>query len=95
MFRFDRQIFYDRFNQTFGAPGSSVESGLTALLNQIEADDANWANIYWIAYGLATFKWETGHTFQPVTVRYAIACVVRTRQSFAANHLLDRKASSR
>lgn len=67
MFRFDRQIFYDRFNQTFGAPGPSVESGFTALLNQIEADDANWANIYWIAYGLATFKWETGHTFQPVT----------------------------
>jgi hypothetical protein len=69
MFRFDRQIFSDQFTQQFGAPNSSAKSGLTAVLDQIEQDDANWANIYCIAYGLATFKWETGHTFQPITER--------------------------
>jgi putative chitinase len=67
MLRFDRQIFSNQFTQKFGAPSSSVQSGLNALLNQIEPDDTNWANIYCIAYGLATFKWETANTFHPVT----------------------------
>lgn len=73
MFRFDRQIFSDQFTQQFGAPNSSAQSGLTAVLDQIEQDDANWANIYCIAYGLATFKWETGHTFQPITERGTVS----------------------
>jgi hypothetical protein len=69
MFRLDRQVFSDNFTQQFGAPNSSAQAGLTAVLDQIEQDDANWANIYCVAYGLATFKWETGHTFQPITER--------------------------
>jgi hypothetical protein len=67
MFRFDRQIFSDQFTQQFGVPNSSAQAGLTVVLDQIEQDDSNWANIYCIAYALATFKWETGHTFQPIT----------------------------
>ena len=69
MFRFNREIFLSQFAQEFGGPGASAQSGLAALLDQIEADDSNWANLYSLAYGLATFKWETGHTFQPVTER--------------------------
>lgn len=69
MFRFDRQIFSDQFTQKFAAPTSSAQSGLNAVLDRIEPDDVNWANIYCIAYGLATFKWETGDTFQPITER--------------------------
>jgi hypothetical protein len=61
MFRFDRQIFSDQFAQRFVTPNSNMQAGLTAVLDQIEQDAANWANIYCIAYGLATFKWETGH----------------------------------
>jgi predicted chitinase len=69
MFKFDRQLFFDNFTKKFGPPGSSARSGLTVILDKVEQDDSNWANIYSLAYGLATFKWETGHTFQPVTER--------------------------
>lgn len=73
MFSFDRQIFSAQFTQNFGAPTSGAQAGLTALLDQIEQDDVNWANVYCIAYGLATFKWETGDTFQPITERGSVS----------------------
>jgi predicted chitinase len=69
MFKFDRQIFIDNFTRQFGGPSASAQSGLTEILDRVEQDDVNWANLYCLAYGLATFKWETGHTFQPVTER--------------------------
>jgi hypothetical protein len=63
MFKFDREVLWDNFKQKFGAPASSTQSGLIAILDQVEQDNANWANVYSLAYGLATFKWELAIRF--------------------------------
>jgi putative chitinase len=51
--------------QQFGALTKEAQAGLLTLLGFIEADsqiqDSRWA-----AYMLATAKWETGQTFQPI-----------------------------
>ena len=67
--RFDRQIFFDEYTKAFGAPSERAQEGIAFLLDQIEPDEKNWANLYCIAYGLATFKWETANTFQPIVER--------------------------
>lgn len=49
----------------------SAESkeGLSSVLDQIEQDSVNFDNIDQTAYALATFKWETAHTFKPICER--------------------------
>jgi putative chitinase len=65
----DRASFLAGYLKAFGAPANSQLDGLNFLIDKIEADDQNWASIQQVSYGLATFKWETGHTFEPVTER--------------------------
>jgi len=66
---FDRDTFFALYTTAFGSPGDGVRNGLTFLLDRIEADDVSWTNVYCLAYALATFKWETANTFQPITER--------------------------
>ena len=40
--------------------------GVNFILDQIEQDTTNWQNIDQIAYALATFDWETAHSFHPI-----------------------------
>jgi hypothetical protein len=35
----------------------------------VEQDATNWRSISQVAYGLATFRWETGRTYEPVHER--------------------------
>lgn len=67
--RFNREIFFAEYTKAFGAPNEGTQKGITFLLDQIEADEKNWPNLYCVAYGLATFKWETANTFQPIAER--------------------------
>ena len=50
----------------FYAPTAVAGDGLTTVLGRMVADADDWTNLPALAYALATFKWETAHTFQPV-----------------------------
>lgn len=65
MFKFDRDKFVHRFRELFGPLTQTQVSGLEFLLGKIE-EDSRWEDLRDIAYSLATFKWETAHTFQPI-----------------------------
>lgn len=66
MFQFNFDTFMGSFRSAFPPPYTKMTAGLQFVLGKIGEDNDNWANLSQIAYGLATFKWETGHTFQPV-----------------------------
>jgi putative chitinase len=52
---------------TFYSPSTTADmSGLSTVLGMIQADTATWDNVNQIAYALATIKWETSHTFNPI-----------------------------
>jgi len=51
--------------QQFGTLAEDQQAGLLALLGFLEADD-QITDLRWAAYCLATAKWETGQTFEPV-----------------------------
>ena len=69
MFKFNRKKFFDAYRKRFGALTQNLVDALEFLLGQIEqdtrfgktADDRRQ-----LAYCLATFKWETAHTFKPI-----------------------------
>ena len=65
MFQFDRDRFVHRFRDVFGPLTQAQVSALDSLLGKIE-QDSRFEDICDIAYTLATFKWETAHTFQPI-----------------------------
>ncbi len=66
---FDRSRFFNSYGQQFGNPSATAQQGLTTLLDQLDSDTDNWDNLNQIAYGFATFKWETANTFQPIHER--------------------------
>ena len=66
---YNRDVFWDQFAKAFTTPAPSVKDGLNYLLDRIEQDTASWPNIRCVAYGLATFQWETAGTFQPAIER--------------------------
>jgi hypothetical protein len=68
-FAFDETQFFDSYKQQFGSPLRQAEQGLKTLLAAVARDPENWASIDQLAYGFATFKWETAHTFQPIFER--------------------------
>ena len=70
-FEINREDFWSEYHQQFGAANQSVTDGLNAILDQICPDETCWDNFNQIAYALATFKWETAGTFQPITERGA------------------------
>lgn len=66
---FDRDRFFECYGQQFGTPSPTAQQGLQSLLDQIATDADNWDNLNQLAYGFATFKWETANTFQPIHER--------------------------
>ncbi len=69
MFVFDRAKFYDAFRERFGPLTQSLVDALNFLLDKVEADQripTTDAGRRQLAYILATFKWETQHTFLPI-----------------------------
>jgi hypothetical protein len=69
MFTFDRKKFFDAYRVRFGALTQNIVNALEFLLGQIEADKrfgTTDTDRRQLAYCLATFKWETAHTMEPI-----------------------------
>ncbi len=69
MFTFDRKKFFDAYRDRFGALTQDLVDALEFLLSRIEQDTrfgATDTDRRELAYCLATFKWETAHTFRPI-----------------------------
>lgn len=69
MFKFDRKKFFDAYRNRFGALSQALVDAFEFLLSQIEQDKrfgTTGADRRQIAYCLATFKWETAHTMEPI-----------------------------
>ena len=69
MFVFDRKKFFDGYRKTFGPLTQDLVNALEFLLSQLEKDarfPGTDAGRRQISYCLATFKWETAHTLQPI-----------------------------
>ncbi|MGC2238192.1 MAG: glycoside hydrolase family 19 protein [Pyrinomonadaceae bacterium] len=69
MFTFDRKKFFDAYRVRFGALTQNLVNALEFLLGQIEADKrfgTTDTDSQQLAYCLATFKWETAHTMEPI-----------------------------
>jgi putative chitinase len=66
---FDRKTFFDHYRTVFGPLKQELVNALEFLLGRIE-QDKRWpqgdTGLRQIAYALATFKWETAHTFEPI-----------------------------
>lgn len=68
----DREIFFSKIKQTFGALRQSQEEGINFLLEKIETDEEPTLDNHsvWVkqaAYTLATIKHEVANTYQPIT----------------------------
>ncbi|MBV8855911.1 MAG: hypothetical protein JOZ02_03025 [Acidobacteria bacterium] len=67
--KFDRTAFFDHYRTVFGPLKQELVNALEFLLGKIESDN-RWpqtdTGLRQIAYALATFKWETAHTFEPI-----------------------------
>lgn len=63
----NRKVFYDAVRLTlFSATLTQGQvDGMNAILDGWEAN-ADYTDIRWLAYMLATTKWETAHTMQPI-----------------------------
>ncbi len=71
MLAFDRDIFFRDLQQRMGlAPKPAAKDGLNLLLDDFDGD-AGFTQIRDLAYVLATIRWETGQTFQPVKEKRA------------------------
>ncbi len=69
MFAFDNAKFIDGFKQRFGPVIQDLAAAIEFLLGKIEADGRfaeNPTDRFKLSYCLATFKWETAHTLQPI-----------------------------
>jgi len=69
MFKFDRQTFFDHYRTLFGPLKQELVNAVEFLLGEIEQDNrwqATDTHRRQLAYMLATFKWETAHTFEPI-----------------------------
>lgn len=63
----DRKKFFDaiRFNPFNGKLTQGQVKGITFILDEWER--RQWKDLRWLAYMLATTKWETNHTMLPIT----------------------------
>ncbi len=72
MFKFDRKEFFEAYREHFGPLSQTLVQSLDALLDQIEKDNRfedvtdPQTGRRQLAYCLATFKWETAQTMQPI-----------------------------
>jgi putative chitinase len=72
MFKFNRKKFFDAYRSRFGALPQALVDAFEFLLAHIEADirfGETSIDRRKIAYCLATFKWETAHTMEPIDER--------------------------
>lgn len=65
--KFDRDAFLDEAIKRFGKLSQSQREGLTYLIDNLAKDFNVVADPRQVAYMLATTKWETVHSFNPVT----------------------------
>lgn len=65
----NRNAFWTAYQKEFGAAPGGATAGLNTILDRIEADDSTFESIEQVAYALATFKWETAGTFEPIFER--------------------------
>jgi putative chitinase len=68
-FVFHRKKFFDAYRDRFGPLTQPLVEALEYLLEKIENDKrfrATDTDRRMLAYCLATFKWETAHTFEPI-----------------------------
>lgn len=65
----DRKAFFDgvRHEPFPGTLSTNQVKGMNFLLDEYER--SGWNDLRWLAYGLATTKWETAHTMEPITER--------------------------
>lgn len=69
MFNIDKARFFDDFSARTGLPlNDSRRGGLDFLLGKLGADPG-FGMLRELAYVLATTRWETMHTFQPIRER--------------------------
>jgi len=69
MFNFDDDKFLEEYGKKFGPMKKELANAVKFLLKKIEADNRfteNPIDRYKLAYCLATFKWETAHTLEPI-----------------------------
>ncbi|GAB3271099.1 hypothetical protein GCM10027347_42170 [Larkinella harenae] len=69
MLSFNRKNFFDAYRTRFGKLTQPLVDALDFLIDQIEQDDRftdSEKNRRQLAYCLATFKWETAHTMEPI-----------------------------
>lgn len=69
MFTFDRKKFFDIYRDRFGTLTQNLVDAIEFLLGQIEKDKrfpGSETDRRQLAYCLATFKWETAHTLEPI-----------------------------
>jgi hypothetical protein len=69
MFIFDHKKFLDGYRGRFGPITQDLVDALEFLLSRIEQDEqftGTDTDRRQLAYCLATFKWETAHTFRPI-----------------------------
>jgi putative chitinase len=69
MFTFDRKKFFDAYRERFGPLTQALVDAMEFLLAQIEQDKrfaGTSTDRRQLAYCLATFKWETAHTMEPI-----------------------------
>ena len=69
MFTFDHKKFFDAYRDRFGTLTQNLVDAIEFLLNQIEQDKrfgGTETDRRQLAYCLATFKWETAHTMEPI-----------------------------
>jgi putative chitinase len=69
MIEVDQPKFFVAYTARFGNITEEQQNALMFLLNSVAQDADHWPSIQQFAYGLATFKWETAHTFKPVFER--------------------------
>jgi len=72
MYKYDRESFYNHYRNSFGKLTQKQVEGLEFLLGKLENSIRIESNAK-RAYVLATIKWETADTFQPVTEYGSIA----------------------
>ena len=68
--KFNHTTFFNGYRNVYGKLNQNQVSGLENLLHAIE-QDADVADLRWVAYMLATVKHECADTFQPITEKGA------------------------
>ncbi|MBK9404793.1 MAG: hypothetical protein IPN57_09705 [Ignavibacteria bacterium] len=63
---YNRELFFHKYHNYFGSINQSQVDGLEFLLSKFDNENFSAEQV---AYMLATVKWETAHTFQPIEER--------------------------